>query len=106
MPGADRPNTPEPATIDARDVGSRDLIVRRLRLTAIGGARTGTKWQTSGARTSIGSHPSTDVQIDDPTVLNDDLIVLNRTASRVVLRDSLFGDMLDVLNPFRYIPAP
>ena len=45
-------------------------------------------------------------QIDDPTVLNDDLIVVNRTASRVVLRDSLFGDMLDVLNPFRYIPAP
>jgi len=45
-------------------------------------------------------------QIDDPTVLNDDLIVVNRTPSRVVLRDSLFGDMLDVLNPFRYIPAP
>ena len=45
-------------------------------------------------------------QIDDPAVLNDDLIVVNRTASRVVLRDSLFGDMLDVLNPFRYIPAP
>ena len=45
-------------------------------------------------------------QIDDPTVLNDDLIVVNRTASRVVLRDSLFGDMLDVLNPFRYIPTP
>jgi polysaccharide export outer membrane protein len=45
-------------------------------------------------------------QIDDPAVLNDDLIVVNRTPSRVVLRDSLFGDMLDVLNPFRYIPAP
>jgi polysaccharide export outer membrane protein len=45
-------------------------------------------------------------QIDDPVVLNDDLIVVNRTPSRVVLRDSLFGDIVDVLNPFRYIPAP
>lgn len=45
-------------------------------------------------------------QLDDPVVLNDDLIVVNRTASRVVLRDSLFGDVLDVLNPFRYIPTP
>ncbi len=45
-------------------------------------------------------------QIDDPTVLNDDLIVVNRTGSRVLLRDSLFGDMLDVLNPFRYMPTP
>lgn len=45
-------------------------------------------------------------ELPDPEVFNDDLIVVNRTASRVVLRDSLFGDMLDVLNPFRYIPAP
>jgi polysaccharide export outer membrane protein len=43
-------------------------------------------------------------QVDDPAVLNDDLIVVNRTPSRVVLRDSLFGDVLDVLNPFRYVP--
>jgi polysaccharide export outer membrane protein len=45
-------------------------------------------------------------ELPDPEVFNDDLIVVNRTASRVVLRDSLFGDVLDVFNPFRYTPYP
>ena len=45
-------------------------------------------------------------ELEDPAVLNDDLIVVNRTPSRVLLRDSFFGDVLDVLNPFRWVPVP
>ncbi|MBL0141406.1 MAG: polysaccharide biosynthesis/export family protein [Betaproteobacteria bacterium] len=45
-------------------------------------------------------------EMEDPAVLNDDLIVVNRTASRVALRDSLLGDMIDVVNPFRWAPYP
>lgn len=45
-------------------------------------------------------------ELEDPPVLNDDLIVVNRTPSRVLLRDSIFGDVLDVLNPFRWVPVP
>jgi len=44
-------------------------------------------------------------EIGDPVVVNEDLIVVNRSPGRVALRDSFFGDMLDVLNPFRYIPS-
>ena len=45
-------------------------------------------------------------ELDDPPVYNDDLIVVNRTGSRVFLRDSVFGDVLEVMNPFRYLPVP
>lgn len=41
---------------------------------------------------------------DDPTVLNDDVIVVNRSGARVVLKDSVFRDVLDAINPFGYIP--
>ena len=45
-------------------------------------------------------------ELEDPPVFNDDLIVVNRTPSRVFLRDSIIGDVLDVFNPFRYTPVP
>jgi polysaccharide export outer membrane protein len=41
---------------------------------------------------------------DDPTVLNDDVVVVNRSPARVVLKDSIFRDALDAINPFSYIP--
>jgi polysaccharide export outer membrane protein len=43
-------------------------------------------------------------EIADPMVLNDDVIVVNRSAGRVVLKDSIFRDALDAINPFSYIP--
>ena len=43
-------------------------------------------------------------EVDDPVVLNDDVIVVNRSQARVVLKDSVFRDMLDAVNPFGYIP--
>jgi polysaccharide export outer membrane protein len=43
-------------------------------------------------------------EVDDPTVLNDDVVVVNRSQARVVLKDSVFRDALDAINPFGYIP--
>ncbi len=43
-------------------------------------------------------------ELADPVVLNDDVIVVNRSAGRVVLKDSIFRDALDAVNPFSYIP--
>lgn len=42
--------------------------------------------------------------VPDPVVVNDDVIVVNRSAGRVVLKDSIFRDALDAINPFSYIP--
>ena len=39
-------------------------------------------------------------EIEDPTILNDDVIVVNRSGARVVLKDSLFRDVIDAINPF------
>jgi len=40
----------------------------------------------------------------DPMVLNDDIVVVNRSAGRVVLKDSILRDALDAINPFSYTP--
>ena len=36
----------------------------------------------------------------DPMLQNDDVVVVNRNDARVTLRDSLFRDIIDTLNPF------
>ena len=36
----------------------------------------------------------------DPMLQNDDVVVVNREDARVTLRDSLFRDIIDTLNPF------
>lgn len=36
----------------------------------------------------------------DPVLRRDDVVVVNRNASRVTFRDSLFRDIIDTLNPF------
>lgn len=36
----------------------------------------------------------------DPTLQGDDVIVVNRDSKRTALRDSLFRDIIDTLNPF------
>jgi polysaccharide export outer membrane protein len=45
-------------------------------------------------------------ELEDPSVVNDDLIVVKRSANRVFLRDSILRDVVDAINPFRYIPTP
>lgn len=39
-------------------------------------------------------------EVTDPDVRNDDVIVVPRSSSRAALRDSLFRDILDTINPF------
>lgn len=39
----------------------------------------------------------------DPVLMNDDLVVVNRSAARAALKDSLFRDILETINPFSYI---
>ena len=39
-------------------------------------------------------------EADDPQVLNDDLIVVNRSKMRTIMKDSIFRDVLDAINPF------
>ena len=46
-------------------------------------------------------------ELEDPPVFNDDLIVVNRSKSRTALRDSLFRDVIDTINPLRWgAPIP
>ena len=42
-------------------------------------------------------------EVMDPMVQNDDLIVVKRSKSRIALKDSLFGDILQTLNPFALV---
>ena len=37
---------------------------------------------------------------DDPAIQGDDLIVVQRDSTRVLLKDSLFRDVIDSINPF------
>jgi polysaccharide export outer membrane protein len=39
----------------------------------------------------------------DPPIRGDDLIVVQRDSTRAAFRDSLFRDMIDMVNPFRYL---
>jgi polysaccharide biosynthesis/export protein len=39
-------------------------------------------------------------ELEDPIVVNDDVIVVNRSPARTALKDSLFRDVLDAINPF------
>lgn len=39
--------------------------------------------------------------VPDPSIRSDDVIVVQRNAKRTALRDSLFRDVLDTLNPFK-----
>lgn len=42
-------------------------------------------------------------EAEDPRIMNDDLIVVNRSRTRAALRDSLFSDIMSVFNPFVYL---
>ena len=38
----------------------------------------------------------------DPVVLNEDMIVVKRSPGRILLRDSILGDIINTVNPFRW----
>lgn len=39
-------------------------------------------------------------EVEDPPLRGDDLIVVNRNGAREIMKDSIFRDVLDFLNPF------
>ena len=41
-------------------------------------------------------------EIEDPTVINEDLIVVKRSKARVIFKDSIVRDLADMVNPFRW----
>jgi len=40
-------------------------------------------------------------ELEDPAVVNDDLIVVKRSKARVIFKDSILRDLIDTVNPFR-----
>jgi len=42
----------------------------------------------------------------DPLLQPGDLIVVNRSAARVAIRDSFLGDLIGIFNPFNYVTRP
>lgn len=42
---------------------------------------------------------------EDPTIQGDDLIVVQRDSTRVLLKDSVFRDVIDSINPFSFLGA-
>ena len=55
-------------SIGSEDDGLAQRAVRGFRLDVVEGARQGTIWTSSGPQCSVGSHPSCDFVLDDPTV--------------------------------------
>jgi polysaccharide export outer membrane protein len=45
-------------------------------------------------------------EVPDPVVLPEDVIVVQRKPARVLLRDSVVSDFINLINPFRYLPTP
>jgi len=43
-------------------------------------------------------------EVEDPTLVNEDIIVVKRDQGRVVLRDSIVGDVINIVNPLNYLP--
>ncbi len=42
-------------------------------------------------------------EVQDPMLANDDVVVVKRSGDRVAVRDSIFGDIINLVNPFNYI---
>jgi polysaccharide export outer membrane protein len=42
-------------------------------------------------------------EAEDPTIVNDDIIVVKRNPNRVAVRDSFLGDLINIFNPFNYL---
>jgi two-component system, NtrC family, response regulator GlrR len=70
--------------------------VRRFTITVIDGPDKGLAWQSTGARCGIGTHPSNDVVLTDPTVSRFHCeLVVDARGARVRDLDSRNGTQLD-----------
>lgn len=70
--------------------------VRRFRITVLKGPKTGHSWESGTDRCSIGSHPSNDLVIQDPTVSRFHCEVqIAKKGARIRDLDSLNGTVVD-----------
>ncbi len=59
---------PEPPVVTRPTEGVARRAIRRFRVTVTSGPGSGGTWSAAAERCAIGSHPSNDLMIDDPTV--------------------------------------
>lgn len=62
------PNIAENATLPIDDIAAKGELAQRFRLASVEGPQAGATYQSTGDRCSVGSHPTNDFVIDDPTV--------------------------------------
>ncbi|MEM9493926.1 MAG: FHA domain-containing protein, partial [Myxococcota bacterium] len=75
---------------------SRDPAVRSFRLEVVEGPQTGASWTASGSVCAIGSHPSSALVIDDPTVSRFHCeIRVQSGGARIRDTESLNGTLVD-----------
>ena len=43
-------------------------------------------------------------EMEDPSLVNEDVVVVKRSPGRVALRDSILGDIINIFNPLNYLP--
>jgi DNA-binding NtrC family response regulator len=73
--------------------------VERFRLSAVDGPRRGLQWDSSSDRCSVGSHPSNELPIDEPTVSRFHCeILLGEKGARIRDLGSTNGTILDGVN--------
>ncbi len=83
------------ATLGCAEASAR-TGVRRFSLAVVEGPALGVRWQSSGDRCSLGSHPRNDLIVDDPTVSRFHCeIVIDGGGARVRDLESRNGTVLD-----------
>jgi DNA-binding NtrC family response regulator len=71
-------------------------LVQRFRLTLVGGPVQASPWTSTGDRCAIGSHPSNDLVIDDPTVSRFHCeLAIGAAGAEVRDKGSLNGTLID-----------
>lgn len=78
----------------AGDPGAIPDIHNLLLIRTLHGERVGARFDLDKIRLG---------EAQDPSILDQDVIFLPRAPVRVVLKDSLFRDLLDLINPFSYL---
>jgi two-component system, NtrC family, response regulator GlrR len=93
---ADVSDTDHGVTMPVEDAVATSETVRRFSMTVVDGPDKGLAWNSAGARCGIGTHPSNDVVLKDPTVSRFHCeIVVDARGARVRDLDSRNGTHLD-----------
>jgi DNA-binding NtrC family response regulator len=97
MPTRERTHGEEPTTVaETYREAPRIDTVRRFVLVEVDGLERGRRWESAGDRCSIGSHPSNDLVLRDPTVSRFHCeIRIDKDGARIRDLDSMNGTIVD-----------